>query len=79
MPGGMDGVELARRIRAQFPRTPVLLTTGFGHRASDMRESGIELVPKPYDPVEVMATMDRLIAEARSAAGEGKAAEALRT
>src|SRR5262249_24209546 len=65
MPGGMHGVELARVIRARFPKIPVLLTTAFGHRMSDPHQAGIQLVRKPYDPVEVMAIIDDLIAEAK--------------
>jgi CheY-like chemotaxis protein len=67
MPGGMDGVELARAIRAEFPGTPVLLTTAFGHRIADPRQSGIQVVRKPYDPTEVMTIIDGLIDEAKRA------------
>jgi CheY-like chemotaxis protein len=66
MPGSMDGIELARCVRKEFPSVPVLLTTGFGDRTFDVHEIGIQLITKPYDPVEVMATIDRLIVEARA-------------
>jgi PAS domain S-box-containing protein len=74
MPGGMDGLELARTIRALYPAIPVLLTTGFGHRISEIKETGIQLMRKPYDPLEVMARIDELIAAATgSSRSEGSA------
>jgi PAS domain S-box-containing protein len=69
MPGGMDGVALGRAIRAEFPGTPVLLTTGFSHAASAGAGAGVEIIAKPYDPVDVTALLARLIAQARTPDG----------
>jgi CheY-like chemotaxis protein len=46
-PGSLDGVELARQIRAEFPSIPVILTSGnVGPQSVD----GLGLfVPKPYE------------------------------
>jgi two-component system NtrC family sensor kinase len=49
MPGGMNGVDLARAIRARFPRMPVLLATGFSSSAQDAVRQGFEVLQKPYD------------------------------
>ena len=50
MPGGMNGVELAREIRVRRPELPVLLTSGYAEQAR-LRpdEVRIEVLPKPYN------------------------------
>ena len=40
MPGGMNGLELARAIRDRFPGIPVLLTTGYSASAQDAVRAG---------------------------------------
>ncbi len=46
MPGSMNGVELARRIKAGYPTIPIILTSGAAPQPA--RELGAFL-PKPYD------------------------------
>lgn len=48
MPGGMNGVMLAHQIRRDFPRLPVLLTTGYSDEALDEHSRSFELLRKPY-------------------------------
>jgi signal transduction histidine kinase len=50
MPGGMNGVELARRIREMFPSMPVLLTTGYSSKAGAAASEGFPIISKPYPP-----------------------------
>ena len=33
MPGGISGMELARKVRQRFPELPILLTTGYSEQA----------------------------------------------
>lgn len=47
MPGGISGVELARKIRMRRPELPILLTTGYSEAASESRE--FPVIAKPYD------------------------------
>jgi PAS domain S-box-containing protein len=47
MPGGISGVELARKIRDRFPELPVLLTTGYSEQAG--RAHGFPVLQKPYE------------------------------
>ena len=56
MPGGMDGFELAERVRAAYPMVKVLLTSGFAEeRASSGRTlpAGLSLLHKPYRRIEL--------------------------
>ncbi|MGA2567190.1 MAG: ATP-binding protein [Pseudolabrys sp.] len=49
MPGGMNGLDLAREISARFPTIPVLLTTGYSASAQDAVRQGVVVLQKPYD------------------------------
>jgi PAS domain S-box-containing protein len=53
MPGGISGVELARKIRDRFPELPVLLTTGYSEQTG--RAHGFPVLQKPYE-MEALAS-----------------------
>ncbi|CAA9251956.1 MAG: Sensory box sensor histidine kinase/response regulator [uncultured Craurococcus sp.] len=56
MPGGMNGVELAREVRRRRPGLPVVLTTAYAEAARRAAEAeGIALLPKPYRLEELAA------------------------
>jgi signal transduction histidine kinase/CheY-like chemotaxis protein len=63
MPGGMNGVELGRAVRAHFPRVGVLLTTGFSDAAPGAVDQGFRLITKPYHAREVRIALAALIGE----------------
>jgi len=46
MPGGITGVELARKLRERFPELPILLTTGYSEQISATQ--GFPVLQKPY-------------------------------
>jgi CheY-like chemotaxis protein len=49
MPGGMNGVELAREVRKRKPDLPILLTSGYAEAAQRAAEAeGVRILPKPY-------------------------------
>jgi CheY-like chemotaxis protein/anti-sigma regulatory factor (Ser/Thr protein kinase) len=68
MPGGMNGFELARKIRFQYPHIPILLTTGYAGAANPSQVAGVEVMAKPYDPDKVVAVLGELIAQAKRTA-----------
>jgi two-component system NtrC family sensor kinase len=49
MPGSVGGLELARIVREQYPKLPILLTTGYSQSAQQAVREGFRIVPKPYD------------------------------
>jgi len=57
MPGRLDGVELARTLRAQYPQMPIVLTTGFSRAAATAMTSGFPLLLKPYLPNDLERTI----------------------
>jgi len=65
MPGGMNGLELADRVRRQFPDMPMLLTTGYSSSGQDAVRQGFQVLQKPYD----LAGLERALAGARRADG----------
>lgn len=65
MPGAMDGVGLARRLRETRPRLPVVLITGFNNTA--IGEGEFITLRKPCAPAELLATLQAVITAARIA------------
>jgi two-component system, NtrC family, sensor kinase len=63
MPGGMNGLELADRVRRRFPDIPMLLTTGYSSSGQDAVRGGFQVLQKPYD----LAALERALAGARGA------------
>jgi len=47
MPGGLSGIELARKVRTRFPELPILLTTGYSEQVS--AGHGFPVLQKPYE------------------------------
>ncbi|HKR89276.1 MAG TPA: PAS domain S-box protein [Phenylobacterium sp.] len=47
MAGEMDGLALARRVRAEWPDVPILLTSGYSHNAEKAAQEFV-ILPKPY-------------------------------
>lgn len=67
MPGEMDGVALARRLREQRPGLPVVLISGYSDTV--MAEGEFILLRKPCPPAELLAALQVTLARARRAAG----------
>ncbi len=54
MPGGMNGVELAKEIRGRRGDLPILLTSGYSEAAKQAAEAqGIRILRKPYQLAEL--------------------------
>jgi PAS domain S-box-containing protein len=67
MPGGISGLELARKVRERFPELPILLTTGYSEQASGSH--GFPVLTKPYEFDSLAAAVtDLLKQDARSSA-----------
>lgn len=64
MPGGMNGVELAREIKRRRSDIPVLLTSGYPEAAvHDAELAGLQILPKPYHIDELAAALSAAKAE----------------
>ena len=65
---GMGGVELARRLRADHPELPVILTTGYSDTLARDDAHGFDLVRKPYSAQQVARAL-RGVLNRRAARG----------
>ncbi len=64
MPGGMNGVMLAREARRRRPRLKVLLTTGYAEASIervDARGTEFDLIDKPYKRVGLAARIRQVL------------------
>ncbi len=59
MPGGISGIELARKVRDRFPELPVLLTTGYSEMVGG--EHDFPVLQKPYDLKSLAAALGKLL------------------
>jgi two-component system, response regulator PdtaR len=63
MPGTMDGLELARRVRRERPWVQVVVTSGRGQSLRDIPPGGIFLA-KPYRGAQLVRMLREMIGEA---------------
>jgi CheY-like chemotaxis protein len=67
MPGGFDGVELARELRDRRPDLPIVLTSGYADAFSPQAEAqGLSLLPKPYSSADLATVLNRALDEVGS-------------
>ena len=62
MPGSMDGCDLARLVRAEWPETRVIITSGYSSALATARTGADDIVvPKPYRPHLVLETIVQMV------------------
>jgi PAS domain S-box-containing protein len=59
MPGGISGLELARKVRARYPELPVLLTTGYSEQVGGAH--GFEVLQKPYEYTSLAHAIGKIL------------------
>ena len=59
---GMSGLELAERIRQDYPGTPVVLTSGYSHVLAKDGSHGHDLLHKPYSIEQLSRVLKSAIA-----------------
>jgi len=70
MPGKMNGVALARRVRSAYPHVAVLLTTGYAPR-EELIDETLSVLRKPYR----LAALSAALREALDRAGRARAGQ----
>ena len=63
--GVMDGIDLAREAKMRWPHLTVILTSGNAGERLEQLPPGVDYMPKPWRPLELLTAAKR----ARSAAG----------
>jgi len=59
MPGGISGIELARKVRDRFPELPILLTTGYSEQVTGSH--GFPVLQKPYEMDTLASALSNLL------------------
>ncbi|QDZ06828.1 PAS domain S-box protein [Sphingomonas panacisoli] len=59
---GIGGIELAQRVRADYPHLPVILTSGYSHVLAENGAHGFELLHKPYSVDQLSRVLHKAIA-----------------
>ena len=64
MPGSLDGIGVARLIRARLPNFPIIYTTGRPDVLNHLQPFGPRevLLPKPFALADLLAAVRRLLA-----------------
>ena len=65
---GMDGLEVATRMRAEHPEIPVVVITGYGTEANERAARGLgvrEFLHKPLAPASIIESAERVLRERR--------------
>jgi CheY-like chemotaxis protein len=64
MPGGMSGLDMARKVRQHFRGLPVLLTSGYARATGEVFREGFDIIAKPYSADSLAEALRRTIAKA---------------
>ena len=59
MPGGISGIELARKVRDRYPELPILLTTGYSEEVGGSH--GFPVLQKPYELDTLAGALEKLL------------------
>ena len=59
MPGGLSGIELARKVRDRFPELPILLTTGYSEQVGGSH--GFPVLQKPYEMTSLATALGNVL------------------
>src|SRR5262245_11496850 len=65
MPGGMSGLDLARKVRQHFPHLPVLLSSCYARATGEVYREGFDIIAKPYSADSLADALRRTIAKAQ--------------
>ena len=69
---GISGLEVAKRLKAQWPATQVALMTGYGDRmgSEDPQDKGVDFVlAKPFSLDQLRSVVDHALASSKSTPG----------
>jgi len=62
LPGLLDGVDLARRIKAVWPHVSMIVTSGYSPHRPEALPDNIIYMPKPWLALEVLMQAERAAA-----------------
>jgi CheY-like chemotaxis protein len=57
--GEMDGIDLAREVKIRWPHLVVILTSGNAGEHLKQMPPGVDYMPKPWQPLDVLVAAER--------------------
>jgi CheY-like chemotaxis protein len=60
--GVMDGIDLAREVKMRWPLLPVVLTSGLPREQLGKLPPGVDYMPKPWQPLNVLIAAEQAFA-----------------
>ncbi len=64
LPGEMDGIDFTKTVHTELPHVPVIVTSGgAGERVREL-PAGVEFLPKPWRPLDLLTRAEKLRANA---------------
>ena len=73
LPGVMDGVDLAREVKMRWPRLTVILTSGHPRERFGALPLGVDYMPKPWRPLNLLVAAEQALGEFISRQGHALA------
>ena len=61
----MDGIDLAREVKMRWPHLVVILTSGNAGERLEQLPPGVDYMPKPWQPLNVLPAAERAGSSAR--------------
>ena len=62
MPGGISGLDVARKVRQHDPNQPILLASGYARATGEVYSEGFDIIAKPHDADSVAQALHCTIA-----------------
>jgi len=62
LPGVMEGIDLARKVKMRWPLLPVILTLGHPRERVDELPPAVAYMPKPWQPLEALIAAEQALA-----------------
>ena len=62
----LDGIQLATSVRAEFPKIPIILISGYVDVALE-NQPGVEFIAKPFLPSTLLNIVSKMVAMAKTA------------
>ena len=62
LPGLLDGVDLARRVKAVWPHVLIVITSGYAARRPETLPENVVYLPKPWLALDVLVQAERAAA-----------------
>ncbi len=59
LPGVLDGIDLARRVKALWPHVSMVVTSGYAARRPDKLPDTVAYMPKPWLALDVLVQAEK--------------------